>query len=130
MAAGSNPVAERDRDSRGSGTLRERMPMTTLTFTMRNKGFRSQFVAPHSKAILVTAVLDDAKCIVAMVILGIPLTAIRTLELQNVVHYRRDQVPETLLVAIDEYCDRHVREAVERVGADLFKVLEKPVRIQ
>jgi hypothetical protein len=50
------------------------MAVTTLTFTMRNEGFRSQYVAPYSKAVLITVVLDEARCIVAMVVLGIPLT--------------------------------------------------------
>ena len=106
------------------------MPFATLTFTMRNVGFRSQYVAPYSKAILVTAVLDEAKCIVAMVVLGIPLTAIKTLEHQNVFHYQRDQVPEMLLLAIEEHCDRRVGEAFQRAGANLFRSLEKPSRIQ
>jgi hypothetical protein len=106
------------------------MALTTVTFTMRNEGFRSQYVAPYSHAILVTAVLDDAKCITAMVVLGIPLTAIKTLERQNVFHYQRDQVPEMLLLAIEEHCDRRVAEAFERVGTNLFRALEKPVRIQ
>ena len=34
------------------------MGLSTVTFTMRNEGFRSQYVAPYSKAILVTAVLE------------------------------------------------------------------------
>jgi hypothetical protein len=97
---------------------------------MRNEGFRSQYVAPYSKAILVTAVLDEAQCIVAMVVLGIPLTAIKTLEHQNVHQFQRDQIPESLLIAIEEHCDRHVAEAFERAGANLFRVLEKPARIQ
>jgi hypothetical protein len=49
------------------------MGLSTVTFTMRNEGFRSQYVAPYSKAILVTAVLDEAKCIATLVVLGIPL---------------------------------------------------------
>jgi hypothetical protein len=53
------------------------MPLTTLTFTMPNYGFKSQFVAPYAKAILVTAVLNDMKTIVGLVVLGIPLTAIK-----------------------------------------------------
>jgi hypothetical protein len=44
--------------------------------------------------------------IVAMVVVGIPLTAIRSLERQNVFHFSREQVPETLLLAIEEHCDR------------------------
>jgi hypothetical protein len=55
------------------------MGLSTVTFTMRNEGFRSQYVAPYSKAILVTAVLDEAKCIAGLVVLGIPLPAIKTL---------------------------------------------------
>jgi hypothetical protein len=106
------------------------MPVTTLSFTMPNEGFRSQYVAPYSKAVLVTVILDDAKCIVAMVVLGIPLTAIRRLEHQNVFHYRRDQVPEKILVAIEEHCERRVKEAVQRMAANFFEALEKPVRIQ
>jgi hypothetical protein len=97
---------------------------------MRNEGFRSQYVAPYSKAVLITAVLDEANCIVAMVVLGIPLTAIKTLERQNVFHYRRDQVPERLLFAIEEHCDGRVREAFERVATNLFDALEKPKTIQ
>ena len=97
---------------------------------MRNEGFRSQYVAPYSKAILVTAVLDEAKCIVAMVVLGIPLTAIKTLEHQNVFHYQRDQIPEMLLLAIEGHCDRRVGEAFERAGENLFRTLEKPGWIQ
>jgi hypothetical protein len=106
------------------------MDLTTLTFTMRNEGFRSQYVAPYSKAVLITAVLDEARCIVAMVVVGIPLTAIKPLEHQNVHHYSREQVPEMLLLAIEEHCDRQVREAFEQVGANLFQALDKPRRIQ
>jgi DMSO reductase anchor subunit len=106
------------------------MALTTLTFTMRNEGFRSQYVAPYSKAVLITAVLDEAQCIVAMVVVGIPLTAIRSLERQNVFHFSREQVPEMLLLAIEEHCDRKVREAFEKVGANLFQALEKPGPIQ
>jgi hypothetical protein len=106
------------------------MALRTVTFTMRNEGFRSQYVAPYCKAILVMAVLDDAKCIVAMVVLGIPLPAIKTLERQHVLHYERNQVPKMLLLAIEEYCDRRVAEAFDRVGANLFRTLEKPARIQ
>jgi hypothetical protein len=106
------------------------MALTALTFTMRNEGFRSQYVAPYSKAVLITAVLDDANCIASMVVLGIPLPTIKTLERQNVSHYRRDQVPERLLVAIEEHCDGRVREAFERLAANLFDVLEKPKTIQ
>jgi hypothetical protein len=49
---------------------------------------------------------------------------------QNVFHYQRDQVPETLLLAIEEHCDRRVAETFERVGANLFRTLEKPARVQ
>ena len=101
------------------------MPLTTLTFTMPNQGFRSQFVAPYSKAILVTVVFDEMKSIVALVVLGIPLTAIRTLEHQNVPHYQRNQVPEMLLLTIDEYCERKVVQAVNEVSTTLFEVLNK-----
>jgi hypothetical protein len=97
---------------------------------MRNEGFRSQYVAPYSKAVLITAVLDEAQCIAAMVVVGIPLTAVKTLERQNIFHYSRAQVPEMLLVAIEEHCERKVREAVGQVGATLFQGLEKPGRIQ
>ena len=55
-----------------------------------------------------------------MVVLGIPLTAIKTLEHQNVFHYERGQVPEMFLLAIEEHCDRRVQEAFERAGAGLF----------
>ena len=106
------------------------MALTTLSFTMRNEGFRSQYVAPYSKAILVTAVLDEARCLAAMVVYGTLLTAIKSLERQNVVHYQRGQVPEMLLLAIEEHCDRQVSEAFQRVGEDLFRTLEKPGRIQ
>jgi hypothetical protein len=106
------------------------MGLSTVTFTMRNEGFRSQYVAPYSKAILVTAVLDEAKCIVGLVVLGIPLPAIKTLERQNVFHYRRDQVPEMLLLAIEEYSEKRVREAFDRAGSCLFEALEKPGLIQ
>jgi len=106
------------------------MALTTMTFTMRNEGFGSQCVAPYSKAVLVTAVLDEAKCIVAMVVLGIPLTAIKTLEGQNVFHYQRNHLPEMLLLAIEEHCDRRVAEAFELSGANLLRILEKPARIQ
>jgi hypothetical protein len=74
------------------------------------------------KAILVTAVLDEAKCIAALVVLGIPLPAIKTLGRQNVFHYRRDQVPERLLLAIEEYFEN--REAA------YLRRLEKPGLIQ
>jgi len=106
------------------------MGLSTVTFTMRNEGFRSQYVAPYSKAILVTAVLDEAKCIAGLVALGIPLPAIKTLERQNVFHYRRDQVPEMLLLAIEEYSEKRVREAFDRAGSILFEALEKPGLIQ
>jgi len=49
-----------------------------------------------------------------LVVLGIPLPAIKTLERQNVFHYRRDQVPEMLLLAIEEYSEKRVREAFDR----------------
>jgi hypothetical protein len=55
------------------------MGLSTVTFAMRNEGFRSRYVAPYSKAILVTAVLDEGKCIATLVVLGIPLPAIKTL---------------------------------------------------
>ena len=84
----------------------------------------------YSKAILVTAVLDEAKCIAALVVLGIPLPAIKTLQRQNVFHYRRDQVPEMLLLAIEEYSEKRVREAFDRAGSSLFEALEKPGLIQ
>ena len=106
------------------------MALTALTFTMQNEGFRSQYVAPYSKAVLITAVLDDADCIASMIVLGIPLPAIKALERQNVFHYGRDQVPERLLVAIEEHCDGHVREAFERVATNLFDVLERPKTIR
>jgi hypothetical protein len=106
------------------------MAVTTLTFTMRNEGFRSQYVAPYSKAVLITVVLDEARCIVAMVVLGIPLTAVKTLERQNVFHYSREQVPEMLLVAIEEHCERRVQEMFEKTAAQMFGALEKPGRIQ
>jgi hypothetical protein len=48
------------------------MGLSTVTFTMRNEGFRPQYVAPYSKAILGTALLDEAKCIAGLVVLGIP----------------------------------------------------------
>ena len=84
----------------------------------------------YSKAVLVTTVLDEAKCIVAMVVLGIPLTATKTLEYQGIGYYQRDQVPEMLVVAIEEHCERHVAEAFEKVGVNLFRALEKPGRVQ
>ena len=98
------------------------MGLSTVTFTMRNEGFRSQYVAPYSKAVLVTVVLDEAKCITALVVLGIPLPAIKTLERQNVFHYRRDQVPEMLLLAIDrrgwpfDHCRATVSEIQQEVS--------------
>jgi hypothetical protein len=105
--------------------------LSTVTFTMRNEGFRSQYVAPYSKAILVTAVLDEARCIVAMVVLGIPLTAIKTLERQNVFHYQREQVPEMLLLAMEEHCEQQVRAAFNKAESNLFRFLEQPTgRIQ
>ena len=106
------------------------MALTTLTFTMRNEGFQSPYVAPYSKAVLITAVLDEARYIVAMVVLGIPLTAIKTLERQNVFHYSREQVPEMLLMSIEEHCERRVQEMFEKAAPEMFRTLEKPGRIQ
>jgi hypothetical protein len=54
----------------------------------------------------------------------------KTLERQNVFHYRRDQVPEMLLLAIEEYSEKRVREAFDRAGTSLFEALEKPGLIQ
>jgi hypothetical protein len=45
------------------------------------------------------------KTIVGRGVLGIPLTATKMLERQNVPHYQRDEVPEMLLMTIDEYCE-------------------------
>jgi hypothetical protein len=101
------------------------MPLTTLTFTMPNYGFKSQFVAPYAKAILVTAVLNDMKTIVGLVVLGLPLTAIKMLERQNIPHYQRDEVPEMLLMTIDEYCERKVVQAVNKLSTNLFEALNK-----
>jgi hypothetical protein len=104
------------------------MPATTLTFTMPNQGFRSQFVAPYAKAILVTAILDDAQSLVGLVVLGIPRTAIKTLERQNVPHCQREEVPQFLLLSIDEYCERKVVQAVNKLSANLFDALNKAPR--
>ena len=75
------------------------MSISTLTITMPNVGFRSPFVASGSKALLVTAVLDTERpgCILDIVVAGIPLTAIKMLERQNIWHYTRDELPANLL---------------------------------
>jgi len=65
-----------------------------------------------------------------MVVLGIPLTAIKTLERQSVFHYSREQVPEMLLMSIEEHCERRVQEMFEKAAPEMFRTLEKPGRIQ
>ena len=97
---------------------------------MRNEGFRSQYVAPYSKAVLITVGLDEARCIISMIVLEIPLTVIKTLERQNVFHYSREQAPEMLLFAIEEHCERRALEMFQKAAPDMFRALEKPDRIQ
>jgi hypothetical protein len=47
------------------------------------------------------------------------------LERQNVPHYQRDEVPEMLLMTIDEYCERKVVQAVNKLSTNLFEALNK-----
>ena len=86
---------------------------------MKNEGFQSPYVAPFCKAILVDIIFDEAGLIVELLVLGIPLTSIKMFKGQNVFHFERKDVPENILISIDEHCDRRVHDSLERMEASM-----------
>lgn len=94
-------------------------------FTMPGDGFRSLF---HCKAILVTGTYDEAGNVVIISVLDMPLTALARLRRQSVFYFERSEVPDRLLMAIDDFYENYLKTCMDKVQkiheADLAKIME------
>lgn len=101
----------------------------TFSFTMPNEGFR--YVNHFSKAVLIIARYDEYGRTEIIKVIGIPLTAIRMLENQNIFHFRRAEVHEYLLIAIDEFEKDRVHRLMEKVHQHVTREIPpRPFRVQ
>lgn len=99
-----------------------------VIFTMKNEGFALD-CAQYGKALLIIVMFTEAGCVADLIVLGIPLVAIKTLSSNGVYLFHRDQVPEGILDMVNEYGRRQLDTAVQglNLGED-EPVARKPVQ--